>query len=1342
MQNVQVSLLPFHLHRKTLQVPEGLTIKDYVDHLFPKKIRGVDIVVNIGDEVVPKNMWARVRPKPMTLIGINAIPAGGKGKKNPLATILSIALIVAAPYVVGALAPALAASFVGTVGPYTAAQYALASGIIKVGLGLVGFLATSMLSSTPKQRSRETSPREGSTQFIEGSSNKIDRFGVIPVNLGVNRMFPPQAALPYTETVANKQFVRQLFTYGFGKVMVTDRRIGETLLNEYQGVEIEDRLNEDLANGTSIYSNDVFQEGFSVVVSNAAGYITRTTQRNVDEASIDLTFTNGLVRYTFEGKRGASGVNFVVQFAPTGTNNWSSAGTPTAYLAQNVTIVTNTYIRRVGDDSIGYRILVLDIYTGVVSSLNYINVNDPPPIPENKIRIASCQIVIVGLTSTITNLIDERASYIGKEISGSGSFLPTYSGSGNVINIAAGSVGSVIWRIIDATSQALRVSKRLKFPNNGQYDVRIKRIQNDTVDETVQDVATLTALRSVKYIAPVNQAHLSGTAMRMQASDQLNGTVSSYNAIVSTLMKDYDADSNTWVDNVVTSNPASIYRYVLQSNGFVKRLADNRINLEKLKEWHIYCTSKGLTYNRVIDFETSIDDLLNDIAAAGMATPHKIDGVYSVLIDNQRPLIKGMVTPRNSWGYSGQITYPDLPHALRVQFRNENKGYNTDERIVYADGYNEGNAELFERLDFPSCTNQNLAWFYGRMYLATAILQPEVHTFNMDFENLTFNRGDKIIFVNDTILVGVGQGRIASLTDNGTHVTGFTLDETVTIPTTDQFGVRIRHGDASEFTYHSLVTVVGETDTFIFNTPVLIADAPPVESLCAFTQFGSELELLITEITMNKDHSARIAAVNYAPERFDAVTGEIPPFNSNVTIPLDFYRPLPPTLAGSIKSDESVMLRNSDGSYTGRMVIPLINPNERSVGVIVKIRPSGATQWATPDLLDFTPEQVVITGLEDGSSYDITVAYQRPSGLQLLSAPLNLNSVVYIGASSLPANVSNFTVNSNQALGLFEWDPNEDIDLSHYVIKFTRLTTGATWSNASLLADNILTNRFATSIQAGTYLIKAVDILNNESADATTIVSVDNGAYNNVVELLQGQPDWSGTLVNTRVYNGSVYLTSPPFDGEYRFDEFDLGDVYECMLSSSLEAVGVSYVGIRDVSSIRSLASVRGEGGNIVRTLTSIRSVGSIRGISPSDWAAYIEIAMSDDGISYTNWARFVVGKYTFRYLRVQVVLQSQNLYISPRLDSVEMLIDMPDRYESGENISCPPTGAIVTYSAEFKNNPAVNITLQNGAVDDRIEFVYKNSTGFHVKVYNQTSAGYVTRSLDYNSTGYGRVIV
>lgn len=1340
MQKVQASLLPFHLHRKTLEVPNGLTLEDMAAFVFPnQKLPGIRIVININDEIVPRHMWKSIRPKAGTIVGINAVAAGG-GKKNPLATVIMVALIIAAPYVIGALAPTLAAGFVGTVGPFTAGQFALAQGIVRVGIALVGFLATTMLSSVPKQNNPDAvNATESPTQFIEGAQNELNRYGVIPVPLGVNRMFPPQGALPYTETSANLQYVRQLMVYGFGNnLQITDRKIGETPLSDYNGVEMNDRLTGNLNSGTQLYSNDVVQDGYSVTVSSATGYITRTTQPNTDEAQVELTFAQGLTQYNASAQRFNATVAFEIRYAITGTTDWINRATNITYGSQSVVVSAPVAWNAVAGKRIGYSILVINLSNGVASAISY-DVGSSPIVPPNSIRIASFTTEstspIVDGSGDIKNLIDERSNYIPDLIINSGDFALSYGGTGLSIGVAGGTLAGNNLTVVDATSQALRIVKPIRFPVRGQYDIQIKRLTTDSNSDQIRDVATLSAIRSIRYTQPVNQPNVCGTAIRMLGTDQLNGTIDRYNVIVSALIKDYDEVLDIWVEDVITSNPASIYRYVLQASAFVKALPDARIDLEQLQAWHIWCTSKGLTYNKIIDQPTSIDDLLNDIAAAGMATPQKINGIYSVIIDNERPDIKGMVTPRNSWGYNGTITYPGLPDALRVQFRNAAAGYINDERIVYADGFDDTNAVLFEQLKFDSCTNSDLAWFYGRIYMATAKLQPEVHNFNQDFENLTFNRGDKIVFVNDAILVGVGQGRIKELIyDNDitpTQVISFTIDDVVNIPTVDNFGVRIRHGDASGFIYYGLMTTIGDADTFEFSTPVPIANAPPLDSLCAFTQFDQELELVITEIRMNKDHTASVTAVNYAPERYNAVSGVIPPFSTNITLPANFYRPVPPILAAPIQSDESVMLKNSDGSYTTRMVIALINNNEPGIQTTVRVRSAGATQFYRPDILSETSEQIIITGLEDGAVYDLRIFYQRTGGLDLLSQALELNNVTYLGAVGKPDNVADFHLTVSDSIGLFQWTANQDLDLSHYVMRFTRVTSGATWVASQVVADNITSNRVNTPIQSGTYLIKAVDILGNESLNATIIISSSNGELGNVVQTLTEDPGWAGTKSNISVDGSNrIILTDPTARGYYYFNNsVDLSEVYENVLSSTLIAGGIFY----DPS-----LSTK------VRSLVSVRGTNSIRGTEATDWAVFLEMRLSNDGADWgPGWIPFLVGKQIFRFAEFRIRMESYNELVTPFISEVTVVIDMPDRIEKdrGVTIPVPSSGAAITYSVPFKADPSVNITLQNGAVDDKIEYVSKTEAGFTIKVYNATAAAYVDRTFDYISAGYGRII-
>ncbi|MBD4185358.1 hypothetical protein GUH45_17240, partial [Xanthomonas citri pv. citri] len=55
------------------------------------------------------------------------------------------------------------------------------------------------------------------------------------------RMTPPYGAEPYTEVQGDDQYLRLLFVWGYGPLDISDIKIGETDISEYDGVEIETR---------------------------------------------------------------------------------------------------------------------------------------------------------------------------------------------------------------------------------------------------------------------------------------------------------------------------------------------------------------------------------------------------------------------------------------------------------------------------------------------------------------------------------------------------------------------------------------------------------------------------------------------------------------------------------------------------------------------------------------------------------------------------------------------------------------------------------------------------------------------------------------------------------------------------------------------------------------------------------------------------------------------------------------------------------------------------------------------------------------------------------------------
>ncbi len=1353
--NVVSAPLPFsNLQTQAFQLP-GSSLQQIVDNVVPERYKaaGLGAVVMINGEIIPVEHWDKVKPKANTLVNVRVVPQGGGGK-NPIASLLSIAVLIAAPY----LAPIIGAAVgvTSTIGIQ----------LIGAGIGALGRLAISALAPPPKPSNagvnRVDNPTSSPTQFIEGARNSLNPYGVVPINLGTNRMFPLQAARPFTEAENNDQYVRQLFTYGFAnKTVIENLRIGETALDEFDNFDIEHKLDGDLHEGSELYVNDVFQEDLSIVLNKDDGFTTRTTAPNVDEAVVDITFPRGLAQFNDQGGRNGRRVTLEMQYAKTGESpqNWSPGAA--AYKdfsggTYNITpVVARGYNNR-GGGGTRTDVVVVNKYSGRISIVQGQNgFQTAQPIPSGSIRLANVVVTIAkeenafgqptGALVTSFTISDVRqSSLFGSTLENSASFVPSKINS-TQFTISDGAILINDLDIFANQSEALRKSLRVVFPERAQYDIRIRRLTTNSTSDQVLDESAWTAVKSVRYESPVNLVGLTGTAMRIKATDQLNSALEQFNVIASTVIPDYDPNLDEWVDRI-TSNPAALYRYVYQGEANDKPLTDEQLNIEDLEAWSIHCVEQGYTYNRVIDYETSVDDIIRDICAAGAASPAIVDGKRTVVIDKIKDDITTVITPRNSWGYSGEMLYPETPHALRVQFRNKDKGFIQDELIVYDDGYDESNATLFEVLELQSCTNADLAFKTARRHLASIKLRPETHSFMQDVEHLVALRGDRVKFEHDAPIVGVGDGRIKEVITSGDSpntVTGITLDDTITIPNGGMYYVRIRLGDGTQL-YKEIQTNAGlSTKTFNFAQPFDVIDAPAAGDLCYVVEAGGELDLVITRIEPQDDLTARITAVDYAPEIFDAENSPIPAFNSNITTPLEFIRPVPPLLLDE-QSNESVMLVNSDGSFTPRAVFTLENQNDGLIETKVKVRVAGTDAFTNANVLEATPERLVITGLDDAVRYDIHIRYRR-IGTNTYSKPLELNSYLFIGASGAPDQVTGFNINVVDNISFFKWDKNDDIDFSHYHIKYSNVYTGASWATAQTLDERIYETKYTAPFLGGTYLIKAVDLTGNESDTATAIITYDPGVVANAVAVLQESPEFAGATENTFVDNNTVLLSDPEIDvGYYYFDnDLDLTAVFPSFVSATVVANGVFINNIFAVDDIFAMDDVFGQGQNDIFAMDDVFAVDDVFGIGVDGWAVGLEYrtTQTDPTASpvWSDWTPLEAGTITFWGIQFRIKLQSLQENVSPQITELSVKVDMPDRIERGEDLHVPIEGADITFDPMFKQTPAIAITIQDGAVDDKVEYITKNSGGFSFKVYNETAGGYVSRTFDYIASGFGR---
>ncbi|KKM69437.1 hypothetical protein LCGC14_1450860, partial [marine sediment metagenome] len=217
----------FSLHKVFKNIDYGKTILELVKDEQPNEDMWENINVYINDTYIEQNKWYLVRPKIGTIVRIFATPTGGGGEggsKDVIRLVAIIALIVVAPYLVG-LIPGIGA--VGT------ASYTLAyMTVVLAGSALINKLIP---ITKPKLDILTPDDIESPSQFLQGARNRLNPFGVVPRVFGKHRMSPPFAALPYTEVRGDDQYLRLLFLWGTGPLILSDFKIGETDLFDSSG---------------------------------------------------------------------------------------------------------------------------------------------------------------------------------------------------------------------------------------------------------------------------------------------------------------------------------------------------------------------------------------------------------------------------------------------------------------------------------------------------------------------------------------------------------------------------------------------------------------------------------------------------------------------------------------------------------------------------------------------------------------------------------------------------------------------------------------------------------------------------------------------------------------------------------------------------------------------------------------------------------------------------------------------------------------------------------------------------------------------------------------------------
>lgn len=909
---------------------------------------------------------------------------------------------------------------------------------------------------------------------------------------------------------------------------------------------------------------------------------------------------------------------------------------------------------------------------------------------------------------------------------------------------------SFVYRLVDAPSwntipdlvlseRTVNVVRRNVVMGNlpaGQYEYGIRKVSADDYnndDWSFASQSILTAARSVSYVQPIQfDKPLCVTAIRIRASDQLNGTLDNFNAVCTTIVAK-QVNGNQWVTGNQTRNPADLFRHVLQGPANERPRADSQIDLQALIEWANYCAQNGYWYDKVLMTQQSVHQTIREICAAGRAVPVYRDGKWSVVWDQKDTPPVQLFTPRNSWGFESSFQYVDIPHAWRINFVNRDKGYVEDERIVYADGYNASNATKFEGLQFPGVTTSDAVWRHGRYYLAELEHRPERITLTVDFEGLVLTRGDRVRVQHDAALIGQISGRVIAM--DGQTVT---LDELVTFEAGKTYGVRYRLKDGTQIVREAVGE--GETNTFTISGSTQL---PQEGNLLSFGETGRETSIYrVVELSSGEDFTTRVTLVDDAPQIYLADQGAIPPFNSNVTAPIDPYFIAPTDLQVSQEAYDDA------GRWLARITLSWLVPRAGRVSSFeVQMRDkNGGGAWRTLASLPVTQTSYTIAGLDE-SIYTFRVRNIFDTGKP--SSWLTSEDIATTSILEPPADVLNFNINVLGERSTLSWNAVQNA--KEYEIRRAVAGVDASWNTALPLGAAVSNTTMEVPTMAGTFFIKAVRGNGIKSKNATSISSNIAGMINmNVVEDID-EINWPGDLNRVEILNGSLKLISMNVmdtwttldevvsldqgigkagslvqpNGYYYFDEsIDLGHVYPSRISATIEAEG---------NDLR----------NVMDNWVTLDSVLTLDSTAPENWGVVLEYRKHDGDGEWTDWKPLVIGDVSARVIEFRLYLFGitdgfDNVSsITPFVHSVNVTVDMPDRPHGEKDIVIPVTGRRISFDPPFIALKALSTDDESLQPGDRKVITNKDAAGFDIQFFN--SAGQpVSRTIDYLALGYG----
>lgn len=1243
---------------------------------------------------------------------------------------------------------------------------------------------------------------------IAGQSNNVKRFGLVPKVYGTHRVFPNVAAYPYTSLEADAvtgelfQYLYAIYDFGFGPLKISEISIGDTPLSDtnfndftYNLVDpnrplvSEGEWDDPLKTNFTLYKGDFDGEALSIGLNGNAEQgapeseyqAIRNTAVNTSGAAqeIIVNFVNPLGLYGFSaaGARSWRQIDMDISFSLVGEDIWkkyndltyvdafTSAGGDSDLFELDMPLVPPAYADVTYYSNIDYsngrgggttakiikpgtrKFLVRQNTTYVIGSPVYLNARDYIG------NIVS--VVNVGPTEDPNSYMEVT---LDRDINNYTELarFPLGGGTGTYFGIIFRTTTSTTGRARIHRDDTAPVYSSFKFTPKiaGQYKVRVQRLSTSgpystQVGEDLTWSSLVTRFDRVPIVTDKRHLFLE---IRIKATSQLNGTISNLSAVCQSVCDVYDDGTQTW-SKQPTSNPAWVFTDMLIGEVNKKAVAKSRLHLPSIVEWADFCDAiptppPSQTYDRVrfetnfvLDFPTTLQQALGQVAGSAQASLNLIDGKYGVLIDRYRDTPVQIFTPRNSKDFSSVRVYTTRPHGLRVKYIDPNLNWETSEIIAYDEGYTLANATDIEDITSFACTNNEQAWRFGRYMIAQNKLRQETISILVDFENLVCTRGDYVQITQDVMRVGGTPARVKSVSGNV-----ITTDDAI-----DQVPM-VNYG----YVFRGVSGISG--DTLTINNPrefELDGDLPAVGDLIVIGEVTRIVyDCLVKSISPNDDLSANITLVEKADAIYDyESSGVLPDYDPQISQTTDPNLQPPGEVQNLTVTDNLYECADSGYNYYVDLIwdVPV-----GSVYELFSVLVDSGRGYSEVATTRNTSYHYIVDQTRLGFEHSFKILAVSAGGRKLPIGSVTAVTATPEEKTTPPSDVERLSTDITNEVLQLAWPQVDDCDCKEYLIRFSPLMSGVLWeSSIPLLKVDRNVTTASTQARTGTYLIKAIDFVGNESINASLAITTIPNLFNlNIVEEISDSPDYLGNFDRTVDAGGSLILDFQEVGGidtaEYYTEGYyyyqnllDLGDIFTVRLQSLIQAEGYTVADL--MSSWVTLDTVLAMSTSSYSEWaveTQYRSSTSLNAIA--DWTSLDVIAQLNEGNTedFTEWRVFNMGDATGRIFQFRLRLLSYKPSVSPRIFEALIRADMPDRIDSYNNLLVSAVnGYTIDYEPAFygpSTTPNVQVSIEDASSGDYWAFDYKTLDGLKIRLYDNTDTQ-VSRTIDVAVKGHGR---